>query len=284
LSTPLWDRHTHGEEPSYLAEMLSSQANVHAGLGAIAASALLAIPMGLAGAAVPLVLFAAGETIAALFVPSSAGFRNRVDRKRRAARRRAAQEQLLEEITRIAEDRDKRWAVHSHLQSRAESLRALLERGSRAISEADVERTEDAAVDYLALWLAALTMRERLSSIDPADLDRRLRSVEKMRSNAGSDAKTLEKAQADLADLGRRREQLGNRLTAVETAMLTLPDAVEEIYQAAMAPPSAGETGQRLREAVDRLEIERGLEDSLELDDADLNRRRNAASAMRVRQ
>ena len=47
----------HEGEPSYLKEMLFSQTNINALLCTLAGSALLAVPFGWAGVALPLVFF-----------------------------------------------------------------------------------------------------------------------------------------------------------------------------------------------------------------------------------
>jgi hypothetical protein len=263
VSNAYWSRNVPEEEQSYLGAMLSSPTNINIGLGAAVVSGVLAIPMGLAGAALPLVLFAAGETIASLFIPDSATFRSRVDRKRRHSRRQRARNHLVREISRATNERDPRWDVHYRMEERAAALAQIYANGNRALTEADVERTQDAAVDFLALWLVSVTMRTRLRALDPEELGRRKRAVQKRQEQNQSD-RNLDQAAADLSDLERRRENLDSRLTAVETALLTLPDAVEEAYQAALAPAEAGETGQRLREAVERLEIERNIEESLD--------------------
>ena len=86
------------EKPSYVRELLSSQGNLNAGLGALAVAAVLSIPFGFGIGAIPLLAFAAGEIIAALYVPSSIKFRDDVDRKWRSRERVAARQRLLAEI------------------------------------------------------------------------------------------------------------------------------------------------------------------------------------------
>ena len=86
------------EKPSYVRELLASQGNLNAGLGALAVAAILSIPFGFGIGAIPLLAFAAGEIIAALYVPSSIKFRDDVDRKWRARERAATRQRLLAEI------------------------------------------------------------------------------------------------------------------------------------------------------------------------------------------
>lgn len=256
------------EEPSYLKEMLFSQTNINTFLGTLAGAAFLALPFGWAGVALPLVFFTAGELIAALFVPSSSSFRHAVDRKHRLRRRAAAQQHVREEITRRTDGSHPNWSVFERMLQRAASLRQMLKfRGTTVISEREVERMEDAAFDFLSLWLAALSIQERLAALKKADLDRRLEVLEResreVGSGAGSgDRGSFERAKADLQELVARRERLISRRAAVDAAILALPDAVEEIYQSTITAPIAGDVERRLQDAVDRLNIEAQLEQS----------------------
>lgn len=273
-------------EPSYLKEMLFSQTNINAFLATLATSALLAVPFGWAGVTLPLVFFAAGEMIAALFVPSASGFRHAVDRKHRMRQRQAAQQHVREEISRRTDGTHPNWSVFERMLQRAKSLREMLKfRGTGAITEREVERMEDAAFDFLSLWLASLSIQERLASLKKADLDRRLETLEReSREVAGGggagDRGSFERAKADLQELVARRERLISRRAAVDAAILALPDAVEEIYQSAITAPIAGDVERRLQDAVDRLNIEAELEQSTreELDELPARPGRKVAS------
>jgi hypothetical protein len=75
---------------------------------------------------------------------------------------------------------------------------------------------------------------------------------------------TLRKAKADLEELVERGERLKRRKTVVDTSLLALPDAVEEIYTAAITSPTAGDVASRLQEAVDRLHVEQELDSKLD--------------------
>jgi dsDNA-binding SOS-regulon protein len=255
----------HPGEPSYLCEMLFSQGNLYALLGTLSASALLSIPYGFAGAALPLVFFTAGEMIASLFIPSSASFRHAVDRKRRLRRRKAAHRHVRDEIEARTEGTHPNWSVFDRMVDRAASLREMLKfRGTTVITENEVERMEDAAYDFLSLWLASLSIQDRLAALKKADLDRRLESVDRDSSedSGGGDRASFDRARADLQELIARRQRLLSRRAAVDAAILALPDAVEEIYQSAITAPIAGDVERRLQDAVDRLNIEAQLEQS----------------------
>jgi hypothetical protein len=280
MSGSAWDRGSDTEPPSYVREMLFSQTNLNAFLASLAGGALLALPLGLAGFAIPLVLFGAGDAIAALFIPYSPKFRERIDIKHRRLRREAITAHLSREISRRTDSEDTRWGVHQRLRERAQSLREAKEvPGGAQITRQDVERMDDATLDYLALWLAALSLSERLRSLDERDLRRRLAESQKRLEDAPTD-RTIAKAKADIEQLLERRQRLAARRTVVETALLALPDAVEEIFQAALTSPTAGEIGRKLQEAVDRLEVEEELEASFNQEMEELQpaaRRRVAA-------
>ena len=256
-----------GEQPgevSYLKEMLYSQPNINALLTTLAASAFMSFPYGWAGAALPMVLFAAGELIAAMFVPSSSRFRHAVDRKYRLRQRQAAQQHIRQEISRRADESNPNWSVFERMLQRAASLREMLKFRGTTLTEREVERMEDAAFDFLTLWLASLSIQERLASLKKADLDRRLETVDHDADNdsGGGDRASFDRAKADLQELIARRQRLISRRAAVDSAILALPDAVEEIYQATITAPIAGDVERRLQDAVDRLNIEAQLEQS----------------------
>ena len=84
--------------------MLLSNGNMVAALGSVAAGVLLSLPYGFAAGLLPIIGFAAGETIAAMFIPYSENFRARVDKKYREQVREATRSHLLDEI----EKRDQR--------------------------------------------------------------------------------------------------------------------------------------------------------------------------------
>lgn len=248
------------EPPSYLWSMLTHPININLGLLSAAAATILSIPFGLAGGALPLLGFAAGEAIAAMFIPSSATFRNKVDRKWKLKRRAQATSHLQHEISRRARDKDPRWQVHARLQERIASLSEMIRHRSSGLSERDIDKLEDSAVDYLGLWLADLSMVERQSAVDEAGIQKRIAEIAKRMETGNEDARSLQKARADLEELLVRHRRLASRKAAVEAALLSLPDAVEEIYHAVVTSPASGEGGTRLQEALDRLRLEEELE------------------------
>jgi hypothetical protein len=258
-----WHRGLDEEKPSYIGEMLTSQTNINVGLASLAAAAVAAIPLGLAGAAIPLVLFGAGEAIASMFVPSSQTFRNLIDRRFRAKKRAAFVEHLRKQIEHLARRDHDNWGIHQRMLDRVSSINDLRQHRKDVISERDLERLEDASMDYLSLWLTQLSIEDRLDSLGASGINKQLYVTEE-RLKKNPDDVTLRKAKADLEELVERAERLKRRKTVVDTSLLALPDAVEEIYTAAITSPTAGDVASRLQEAVDRLHVEQELDSKLD--------------------
>jgi hypothetical protein len=261
----IWERNQGAEPVSYLREMLTHQLSLYGLLGSLALGTLLAFPYGFGVAAIPVLCFAACEAIAALFVPSSSFFRNQIDRKKRQERREQARAHLLHEIRRrVAED--PLWELYHSLCERLVSLRQIARNRKTSLTESDVERLDDATVDFLGLWLGRLTMMERLETIDESDLKAKLKAVSAQLEaiEAHANRRHLEQAKADLERILTRRERLLARQAAVEAATLALADAFDELYQAVMTNPTSGDIGRQLQESVERLHIEEDLDLDLE--------------------
>lgn len=259
---PAWNRGTEQEQPSYLWAMLTTPLNINLFLATLASSTFLSIPYGAPGAILPLLAFAAGEAIASMFIPASAAFRAKVDRKLKLKRREAAALHLRGEIARRCTEHDPRWDIYRNLQERVGSLREMGSHRRSAFSERDLERIEDTAIDFLGLWLAELSMDERQDSVNERDVERRIADIGARIERGAEDERSLRKARSDLEELLLRHRRLASRKAAVEAALLSLPDAVEEIYQAIITHSSAAEGGARLSEAIERLRLEEELESS----------------------
>lgn len=259
---PAWNRGSEEEQPSYLWAMLTTPLNVNLFLATLASSTFLSIPYGAPGVILPLLAFAAGEAIAAMFIPSSSTFRAKVDLKLKLKRREAAAMHLRGEIARRCTEHDPRWDIYRNLQERVRSLREMGSHRRSALSEKDLERIEDTGIDFLGLWLAELSMEERQDSVKERDVERRIAEITARIEKGAEDERSLRKARSDLEELLLRHRRLASRKSAVEAALLSLPDAVEEIYQAIITNSAAAEGGVRLTEAIERLRLEEELESS----------------------
>jgi hypothetical protein len=250
------------EDVSYLREMLTSQASIVGVSGAVALGAILSIPMGVGVGAIPIVAAVAGQSIAALFVPSSPAFRSHIDRKRRRERRERRRQNLIDELSSKVDPNEPKLKGYFRMRERLESLQRLADSRGAALSDTQLESLDEASVDYLALWLALLAMQEHGSS-DVGALQQRLAQVHEQLAvvSSATDRKHLERAQSDLENMLRRRDSVRSRSLSVETAMLSMADAFEEVYQRIVAnPSSASDVTRALDEAVDHLRVEEELD------------------------
>ncbi|MED5372137.1 MAG: hypothetical protein VX899_14055 [Myxococcota bacterium] len=272
-------------EISYLKEMITSQASIGSVLGALSVGALLSIPLGLGVGAIPILLALSGNAIAALFVPSSPVFRAKVNRRKRNQRREAAREHLQTQINQRVKPDDPNWATYHRMQERLDSLTAMATNRDTALTETMVQRLNDSTVDFLGLWLAWLTMRERWESVDERTLKRRIRQIEmelEKGETSGVDTHHLRKAKADLQGVLDRRQSLWSRATSVEAAMLAMADTFEEVYQRVMANPNAKEVGAELNAAVERMRVEEQLDLAVDRELSDmLDPKKRAAARAR---
>ncbi|MEO5625177.1 MAG: hypothetical protein ABIQ70_04105 [Dokdonella sp.] len=250
------------EEPSYVKEMLLHPTNINLSLGAAVLGGALSFPLGFAGAAVVGIAYLAGEAIAAMYVPSSPTFRASVDKRRRTQRRNDVVADLSSEIRRREQGDDRNWSVLEHMRERIAFLREIAKNRDIPLTENDIERLEDSCVDYLGLWLSQLSMVDREQAADDVAVDRRLKDINERldRQPERAERASLEKARGDLQEMLRRHQRLGTRRAAVEAALLSIPDAVEEIYHMVIAAPTSGAQADRLQDAINRLHLEETLE------------------------
>ncbi len=283
-SSPIWQGAEPPEEISYLKEMVTHQASVGGALAALSAAALLSIPLGLGIGALPLLGFAAAEAIAALFVPSSPVFQESVNRRKRLARREKARQHLIDEIQRrLGDSAGGHWPAYNRMRQHLASLRQIAENRKTSLSQRDVERLDDATVDFLGLWLARLVMQDRQQSLDRGRVERQLRDIQSQLPNVAepADRARLEKAAGDLERILLRRESLWSRATSVEAAMLSMVDTFEELYQRVVTNPTSGDVSVQLNDAVERMKVEEQLDLAVEAELADLFAPQRKAAAAR---
>lgn len=138
------------ETSSYCWEMLCSQGNLYTALSAVALGAVLSIPYGFAIGLIPVVLFVAGDAIVAIFVPNSMNFRHAVDLKYRRLRSDNVRRHLLAQLSSLYPDDTTAWPVYRRMLDRVQSLRAIAAGRGGSLTDSDVERLDDACVDYPA--------------------------------------------------------------------------------------------------------------------------------------
>lgn len=252
------------EQPSYLREFLGHRYNVTAALAALAAGLWLSVPYGLAGGAIPLVLFAAGEILGALYIPGLSTFRDGVDRKARQVAREGTRSRLLDELSRHQTEKGHD-ARYERMCDRVAALYQIAADARSHLTRRDVERLDEATVDYLGLVLAAAVIRERASAVNLQDIESRIKDIQRrlQASRPGTDEQHLRKALADYAALADRQQRMFSRRSAIEATILSMPDQLEEIYQMLVSAPYSAEMGTRLEDSIARLRIAEELDAEL---------------------
>ena len=248
--------------------MLLSNGNMVAALGSVAAGVLLSLPYGFAAGLLPIIGFAAGETIAAMFIPYSENFRARVDKKYREQVREATRSHLLDEI----EKRDQRIKGTGSLESyqrmldRVASLYRVANDSRTRLSLRDVEKLDDATLDYLRMRLAALIIEERARAVVLKDVEARLQIIERdlVESRPGSEQVQLQKARNEYLSLITRHRRMLSRKMGIEAAILSMPDQMDEIYQTIVTAPTGVDVDSKLAESIAKLGLEEDLEAELE--------------------
>ena len=272
---------------SYLRAWLTSQTNMMTVLGGGLVAAIASIPAGGVGAIGALVVLGAMQVLAALVIPDLPTFRSKVDRSaRRAAidqRRAQLQHELfqlhggLERVSGMA-----MWQKYQAVVERATVLYRIAGEAQSQLSYDDAERVDKASVDYLALWLAEATTKDRLRSGEEATVDRRLREAEKSLAEVEeSDPRYrhLKMARDDYLAIKLRHDGLVARQMSIEAALVSLPDQVEEIYQMVVASPYSSVLGSKLGESLSRLQLEEDIELELSQNDLDSHYFKTGAAA-----
>jgi len=255
----IWD----SDEPiSYLKEMLTHPNSVYGLLGTLILATVISIPLGVGLAAIPILMYTAIQSIAALFIPSSPIFREAVNKRLRAEKREKMRDHLVAEIERRESDGQFHWRSYHRMRERVTSLNEFAEARNAALGARDVERLDDVTVDYLGLWLGWLVMAERWQNTDEDGLKRRIDAIDRQleKASGGVEAKRLAKAKEDLARILKRRESLWGRATEIEAKMLSMSDTLEEVYQRVMLNPHSGDAAEQLQHAVERMKVEEEID------------------------
>jgi hypothetical protein len=240
----------------------------------MALATLLSIPLGFGVGSIPLLVFAAGEVIAALYIPSSIAFRDKVNRQWRTRERAATRKRLLAEID--ARGRSHRafqptLQAYQRMTTRVDSLYRRAQETPAQLALADVERLDDVTVEYLYIWMATRVMDERGDAIKPSEIEARISELDEeiARPNPGADLRQLHKARADYVAILERHHRMMSRKRALDAAMLAMPDQLEEIYQSIMTAPLTEGTGTRLDESISKLRLQEDIEAELAHDMAE---------------
>lgn len=272
---------------SYLRAWLTSQTNVMTVLGGGLAMAVASIPAGGVGAIGALVVLGAVQALAALVIPDLPSFRSKVDRSARRAGIDQSRAQLQQELFQLHGGMERvngmaMWQKYQAVAERATVLYRIAGEAQSQLSYDDAERVDKASVDYLALWLAEVTIKDRLRSGEEATVDRRLREAENSLAEVEeSDPRYrhLKMARDDYFAIKLRHDGLVARRMSIEAALVSLPDQVEEIYQIVVASPYSSVLGSKLGESLSRLQLEEDIELELSQNDLDSHYFKTGAAA-----
>ena len=91
-----------------------------------------------------------------------------------------------------------------------------------------------------------------------AFLDREIASPE-----PGADLRQLQKARAEYVVILERHNRMISRKRALDAAMLSMPDQLEEIYQTIMTTPLTEDVGSQLEESIAKLRLQEDIEAEL---------------------
>jgi hypothetical protein len=281
------------EETSYLKAMLTSQGNLYAVLGTVAVAVLASFPFGMVGVALPLLALGVGEVLAGLVVPDMPSFRAKVDQAKRLERRNEARATLLSELTRripilvrgqsiVPRESGGSWwssskpdasnadlqriAAFNRMNEQIQALSNVANDRTSSLGKTEIERLNDATLDFLSLWLARLQIDARESASDMRDINNKLEQIEKSLPNADrATAAQLRRAQAEYQGILERRSALAGKTMAIDAALIAMPDKIEEVYQMVIAAPYSKGIGGRLEDSLSRLRLADELEQELSL-------------------
>lgn len=275
------------EDVSYVGELLGHPLSLSGLLTAITAGAVLSVGFGLAPAAIPILLYIGGQALIGLFLPSSPIFREYVNSKKRAEYREALRVHLQEQIGQRSQAfRLEDWddlvryrQRYTQMRDRLAQLLRLAGGGRSGLSASDLERLDDATVDYLRLIYSRILLYERLNAEDSGSIERQIADIQYQlqQEHTGVDRKRLEQAHSDLTRMLDRRAGLPAKDAATAAQLITMSEAFEEIYHRVTTDPTSEGVGEFLREATERLTIEEELAMSVDDEMEQLSRRKNAS-------
>lgn len=293
-------------ETNYTWEMLTSEPSkvgslvwVMLALGATFFLGMWAIP-------IFAVIYLGLVGVAVMFLPDIMVFRAWVDKVKRAEQREAVRTRLRAMIdgqgSRIHEGHHHQggWvgnpvrtqfqshgADYQRMMNRLQSLKELAGDPRNPINDADIERLEDATIDYLRMFHAHLSLQQRLANSDgEGRVQTQLSSVEtqlQAQGLANAERRRLEKSRTELLKLQDQRKRVPGQLAAAEAQLTTMSETFEELFHRITANPQGTSASAYLDEAASRLaaeeEISMAVEEEMgELSDLTKYRAARAAS------
>jgi Asp-tRNA(Asn)/Glu-tRNA(Gln) amidotransferase A subunit family amidase len=283
------------EKTNYLAEVIGHPASMSGAMASVTTAAVLSVASGFGLAAVPVIFYMATTSIAALFLPSSPVFRAWIDKRKRGERREVQREELTQRIARVLDQPrgrdDAFWRevreygnTYQRMRDRLSAITELVKSKNAVMSHFDLERLDDATVDFLRLVYARVTLRERMEAQDARDIERKLDLVARQAEEAAtpSEKKKLESAAADLQRLLDRRRALPARDASTSAQLLTMSEAFEDLYhQLSSAGATVGtvDLGEFLHETTEKLRFEEEVDLEVDAELAAIDHRLRATRA-----
>lgn len=240
------------------------------GAAALAVGGILAIPLGLPGLLIPVIAATTGITLAGIFVPSLPGFQKKVDARKRKEARAKIRAHLIETLVYRAGQDHANWHNLTRMEERIADYFAFKRAASEELPSTDVDRLMDAPNSYLSLWATHLSLHERMETLEQAGLPARIKALEGEAKATPGNANLI-KALNDLKTLQARSVTLESKENAIEAAMLSLPDAVDEVTQGAYGAAETEKALGRLRDAVSELSISEEIEQQLQVEMGELD-------------
>lgn len=255
------------KKTNYTLELLKRQRNLYAALGSLALGTFLMIPFSFGVGLIPPLLYGAGISIAALFIPGMRSFRDMIDTEKATEEREKSRSYMLQELQQRVGLDHPYWGLYERMIARRNSLQKLAGEQETALEDSEVEQLNDATVDFLGIWLARIAIDERQKTFSARDLDRKLAEIDQALENAqdSGDKRRLIKAKANLEELRRKRDEMQSRDAAMEARMFSMADSFDEVYQRVVAnPTNRDEVTTGIRVAIERMNLEEELDHVLE--------------------
>ena len=232
----------------------------------LAAALAMSIPWGGDAFVLSLMGMAALEAVALAVIPGLPSFRAAVDARARADARADQRTRMLNEIE--AHGGSAHLQNYAPMQERVKSLYRLGHDRSASLSLAEVERLDDATLDYLRMCLSDASLqagqkeRKQLS----VSIQSKLREVRaRMNQEVSNDeSQQLRRAEADFVEALARQSRMDSRRTTLEASLLSMPVRIEEIYQMVMTASRSDNVGVMLEESLSKLRLTEEV--ALELD------------------
>lgn len=276
-------------KPSYFGEVALSGVSAVACIASVLVSIFALLSWGAPVGFAPFALYASVLLTAGLGLSRTRFWRQQIDEAFRREQRDHYRVHILREIMlRVPVEMDgyrikgknfsglrdadqRRLEGYNNMVERIRSLSSVVMNGSTHVGKSEIERLHAASLDYLSLWLSKLVLDTRNIGADTQGLRQEIKKIEERLRSAlpGVETRHLIQAKNDYMDMISRRESVPARGFAIDAALLSMPDKVEEIYQIVLGSSLSQslDVGNKIEDCLARLRIEEALESELS-DDA----------------